>query len=524
MVEAPLWQPAEFVLRSSVARENPLQECELRVTFTSPSGRQHRAWGFWDGSDVWRVRFAPDEPGAWTGLTSCSDPADSGLHLVPLELAVGKPQGDTVFDRHGPICVSDSRRYFTHLDGSPFLWLADTGWNGPLRSDDAEWQLYLSERRRQAFTAVQWVATQFLAAVDGDRDGRKAYSGRDHITIDPAFFQRLDGKVEALYRAGLLGVPVLLWAAEWADSPEINATNPGFDLPEDQAILLARYMVARWDAYPVAWFLGGDAPYTGEHAARWRRIGRAVFGDVDHAPVTLHPNGMSWFAPDFDTETWLDHIGYQSGHGDDEATARWLVEGPPATGWQTLTARPIINLEPPYEGHIAYQSGLPISAALVRTRLAWSLLVSPTAGVTYGAHGVWGWDDGTSAPENHPASGIPLPWQQALRMEGAEEIVHLGAFLDGIEWWRLVPAPELVVVQPGGLRFIAASRSVEGDLAVVYVPEDREVTLRLDLLRPDLTGTWVSPATGESVAVDPGAGTLSTPAAGDWWLTLTAGA
>ena len=44
---------------------------------------------------------------------------------------------------------------------------------------------------------MQWVATQFLAAVDGDRDGRVAFSGIERIVLDPAFFRRLDGKVEA---------------------------------------------------------------------------------------------------------------------------------------------------------------------------------------------------------------------------------------------------------------------------------------------------------------------------------------
>jgi len=250
VIETPLWHPAEFVLHSRIARENALQECELRATFTAPSGRQRRVYGFWDGGDTWRVRFAPDEIGTWTGLTSCSDASDGGLHGQALELSVGEAQGETAFERHGPIRVASNGRHFEHLDGTPFFWLADTCWNGPLRSDDAEWQLYLDTRTRQSFTAVQWVATQFLAAVSGDRDGRVAFSGIERIVLDPAFFQRLDGKVEAMARAGLLGIPVLLWAAEWTDDPAVNATNPGYYLDEDQAILLARHMVARWDAYP----------------------------------------------------------------------------------------------------------------------------------------------------------------------------------------------------------------------------------------------------------------------------------
>jgi hypothetical protein len=523
-LETPIWQVAEVELLSAVARSEPTQACELRATFTGPSGRVRRVLGFWDGGSTWRVRFAPDEEGTWTGVTTCTDTADVGLHDVPLEIHVAGPRGATPFDRHGPVRVAGSGRHFVHADGEPFLWLADTCWNGPLRSDDEEWRHYLRERTRQGFSAVQWVATQYLASVEGDRDGRLPYSGRERIAIDPAFFQRLDGKMRAIRDAGLLGVPVLLWAAEWREEAAINATNPGYDLPEDQAILLARHMVARWDAYPVAWFLGGDAPYTGDRAPRWRRIGRAVFEDIDHAPVTLHPNGMSWFGPDFDDEAWLDYIGYQSGHGDDESTVDWLVAGPPATGWQELRPRPVINLEPPYEGHLGYQSGLPFDATDVRRRLAWSLLVAPTAGVTYGGHGVWGWDDGTTTPQNHPRTGVPLPWREALLMEGAEQMVHLRAFLDGIEWWRLRPDPDLVVEPGGGSRFVAAASTPEGDLAVVYVPEEREVRLRPGAVPKGTVGTWADPVSGATMAADVSHPVVRTPGAGDWWLTLERGA
>jgi hypothetical protein len=519
MIESALWQPAEFALRSAVLRDGPTPTTDLRATFTSASGQERRVYGFWDGEDTWRVRFAPTEEGAWRGVTRCSDRADSGLHHQVLELRAGPPSGGTAFERHGPIRVAGDGRHLEHLDGTPFLWLADTCWNGPLRSDDAEWQAYLRTRSEQSFSVVQWVATQYVAATDGDRDGRMAFTGTDRIAIDPAFFRRLDGKVRALARTGLLGVPVLLWAAEWSD-PAVNLTNPGYRLAEDQATLLARHMVARWDSYPVAWFLAGDGPYTGAKAARWQRIGRSVFGDVDHAPVTLHPNGMDWYGPDFDREDWLDFIGYQSGHGDDAATVRWLTEGPPASDWQSLRPRPVVNLEPPYEDHIGYQSGRRFTAADVRKRLAWSLLASPTAGVTYGGHGVWGWDDGSAPPENHPTTGVPRPWREALHLPGSDQIVHLAQLFASIEWWRLVPAPDLVADQPGGHRHISASRSEEGDLALVYVPEDRRLLLDPGSLLPGLVGTWMNAETGETVVATPLEGELITPAPGDWWLTL----
>ena len=82
--------------------------------------------------------------------------------------------------------------------------------------------------------------------------------------------------------------------------------------------------------------------------------------------------------------------------------------------------RPFINLEAPYEGHLAYQSKKPITAEFMRRAIYWSLLGAPTAGATYGAHGVWGWDDGTHPPTDHPSTGTPSSWQNALKLPGAE--------------------------------------------------------------------------------------------------------
>jgi hypothetical protein len=527
VVSIPQWSRFERQFTSEVDYPNPFQEVVLRVTFTSPSGRSQTLYGFWDGRRNWRVRFIPEEMGSWHFMTNCSDTTNGGLHGLSGTFTCSSPEGQTVFQQHGPLRLSENRRFLCHGDGTPFFWLADTCWNGPLRSTEVEWDHYVRERLRQKFNAVQWVTTQWLSSPEGDINGDVAFTGSERLAVNPTFFQRLDDKLETLNRAGLLGIPVMLWAAEWSNE-EINARNPGRTLPEDQAILLARYMVARWSAHYVAWILPGDGDYGGSKAERWQRIGRAVFGEGPHAPVLLHPKGMHLPLEEFREETWLDINAYQSGHGDDEPTLAWIVAGPPAKTWSEEPVRPFINLEPPYENHLAYQSRQPFDAFKVRRAIYWSLLVSPTAGVTYGGHGVWGWDDGSSAPEAHPQTGTPLPWQEALRMPAAEQMAHLANLFNSIAWWRLQPAPGLIVHQPGEItpsRHIAASRSEAGDLALIYIPEDRQVELNLSGLQSNLAMQWVDPRTGKRSSVTaPATGglcRLETPAPGDWLLLLS---
>jgi hypothetical protein len=518
------WDRFEGTFKSRRTYDNAVQDAELRVVFTSPTGRSTLVYGFWDGGRVWKVRFAPDELGKWIYSTSCSDTENSGLHNQSGAFTCTATRGSNRFDRHGPIRISRDGRYLTHEDGTPFFWLADTAWNGALHSTPEDWNTYIRERKRQRFTAVQWVTTQWRAAPTGDREGQLAFTGQDRIAINPRFYQRLDQRVDALNQAGLLSAPVLLWAIGGGSQPQVN---PGFSLHEEQAILLARYMVARWGANDVLWMLPGDGDYRGAKAERWKRIGRAVFGDEPHAPVVLHPGGMHWVLDEFKDEPWLNIHGYQSGHGDDDPTLRWIFEGPPATDWKKPPVRPFINLEPPYENHMAYQSQTRISPLTVRRAIYWSLLSAPVAGVSYGGHGVWGWDNGTRPPTDHDRSGIPLPWRQALLMPGAEQMAHLASFFSSIEYWRLRPAPELLAVQPGKetpRRHIAAARTERGDLVVIYVPEDRAVDLFQQNLPQDFSASWFNPRTGGIASVvavvNDRSIQFSTPGEGDWLLLV----
>ncbi|HAV65577.1 MAG TPA: hypothetical protein DCY13_24775 [Verrucomicrobiales bacterium] len=521
------WSPFEAAFQAQLAHADPFQEIDLTVTFVAPDGERFTVPGFWNGGRDWRVRFAPNLAGTWSFQTVCSNPADAGLHGQSGEFLCTAPALDQRFTRHGFVEIARDGRHLVHDDLTPFFWLADTAWNGALHSTDEEWAFYLKTRAEQKFTAVQWVATQWRAAPNGDLNGRAAFTGSERIVINHEFFARLDRKARAVAEAGLLNAPVLLWAIGGGSDPKVN---PGFSLPEDQAIRLARYMVARWQAFPVVWMLPGDGDYRGEKAERWKRIGRAVFGGIHHAPTTLHPGGRHWNLPEFQHEDWLDMVGYQSGHGDDDATLRWIFDGPATRDWSKEPPRPFINLEPAYENHLAYQSKQPHSAANVRQAVYWSLLNAPTAGVSYGGHGVWGWDDGSGPPTDHAGSGTPLPWREALRMPAAEQLRHAYDLFTELAFWRLRPAPDMLAVQPGReapSRHIAIARSEQGEFAVAYIPSDRSIHLRLNQLpgRPQMT--WVNPRDGSR---HPSVGVLSgdtlqlpTPSEGDWLLLIRAG-
>jgi len=512
------WTRFEEAFVSSRDYGNPVQDVEVKVEFDSPGGEKRTLLAFWNGGRKWRVRFSPDELGDWTYRTSCSDEDDGGLHNQEGSFQCVKYQGDVPLFKRGELRLADNRRYFVHADGTPFFFLSDTVWCGPLLSDEDDWQVFLRDRVTKDFTAIQFVMTQWRMAKT-DAEGNPTFTGRSKIAVNPAFFQRMDKYVDAINDAGLLAVPVLLWAIRGDD-------NPGYYLPESQKIALAKYMVARYGAHQVIWFLGGDGKYSGEGGNTWHRVGRAIFHEDQHRLATMHPGGKSWVGKEFRNEPWFSFVGYQSGHGDDEKTFRWLNQGPPATEWNNRPNLPVINIEPNYEAHNGYTYRRVHNDLSVRRAAYWSLLVSPPAGVTYGGQGIWGWHTRVQAPADHISTGLGSPWHIAKDLPGAFSMRYLHEFFKSIEWWRLVPAPEILTSQPGkkdASKFIAAAKSKAGDLAVVYLPAGGSVTLKTDALTRGLIGRWYHPRTGgwlDAGRIEEPAQTFRTVDRNDWVLLI----
>jgi len=515
MTQVSKWNVFEARMESAHDYDNSFWDVTVQVHLTAPSGRQCTVDAFWDGARTWRVRFCPDETGEWQWK---SESGEAGLNGQQGSFYCVPYTGDNLLYQHGPPRLSDNRRYFVHADGSPFFWLSDTAWNGVLRSKEEDWNRYLQTRQQQGFTAIQFVSTPWRAYSQGPH-GERAFTGTERIRIHPEFFQRLDPKVAAINEHGLVAAPVMLWA--------FGKEDPGQALSEGDAIRLARYLVARWGAHQVVWILAGDGDYQGERSERWKCIGEAAFGDRHDRPVTMHPRGQQWVGDEFRGEAWFDFIGYQSGHGDSPDHLRWLVMGPPAKEWDKEPPLPVVNLEPNYETHPAYHSKRRFTDFEVRRAAYWSLLVAPSAGVTFGHNAIWVWAEEPEVPEGHPRIGTVAPWREGLDTPGVRSMGCLRRFFDPLPWWSLRPAPELLAEQPGEGNpqcFVAAARTEGGELAVVYLSQGGDLPLRLESLKRPAVARWFNPRTGEWTdggTVEEALPILTAPDSNDWGLCIS---
>jgi hypothetical protein len=473
----------------------------------------------------------PDESGSWSYSAFSADERTWPATLQRLGTGTFEctpPLARHAFDGHGPVRVAAGGRHLAHADGTPFFYLADTAWNGALRSSDADWREYLADRAAKGFSAIQFVLMAPWAGAYTDADGRSAYVGDDALgptqyEINHDFFTRMDERIQAINDAGLLAVPVLAWAANFGRSGRMN---PGVSLPRRFLEQLIEYQVARYRARHVLWILAGDGRYAGLRSLKWKRIGRNVFGGGrgDHALVALHPMGTHWPYRSFHREEWLDVLGYQTSHSDAPDTLRWMLTGPPATAWQHAS-KPIINFEPCYEGirNWAAAAPAPITRAEVRRALYASLLNAPTAGVSYGAHGVWSWETSPREPLNHPGTLVAPPWREAMNYPGSYDVQRLAALFTSLDWWRLRPAPQVLREQPGDRdvrRFVSVAATDQGDLAIAYLPAGGAVQLSVHWARDLPTAEWFDPRTADRQPAALSGQTAQAPTDDDWVLLI----
>jgi hypothetical protein len=232
---ATQWQPWETTLAASGNYENPYTGVELAVNYTAPDGEVRSALGFWDGGAVWRIRSYFDRPGRWQWQTTSNDPGltnQSGIVAV----ASAETANSNPFFSRGRLLVGQG--YLKHADQSPFFWLGDTAWAGPMRSTESEWAEYLANRKQHGFTAVQsGIACPWAGGTTRRGDLPFTDTGNNLTKLNPAFFQVFADRIAQASEAGFA---VLI----------VGLMEPSYRYPTPpEASRFARHLTARLAHY-----------------------------------------------------------------------------------------------------------------------------------------------------------------------------------------------------------------------------------------------------------------------------------
>ena len=379
----------------------------------------------------------------------------------------------------GWMVAPDGRRLL--LDGRPTFLLADTCWAAFGRVTDIEWDGYLRFRRRQGFNAVnvsllpiahdQSVSpgdpAPFTVCADGSWDLDRP---------DDAWFRRARAMSAAALRHGITPVIVVLWCT-YVPGTWAARLAPGLDLTPRQTDRIVDAMLNALGDLPVILCVSGDDRFEDDLAIdRYVRVLERIAAARPERLTTLHTSPTHGTPARLLGHPGLGFYTFQSGHGPGGPG----LAGRLAERYRALPVRrPVIDLEPCYEGHAAHEGHGRHLAASVR-RSSWtSVLAGAGAGLGYGAHGVWSWHREGDRFLNEAGSGQPFPADVALGFPGAWDVGLIRQIVERFDLFDLSVRQDLLVDAPPGIR-VGWGR--DPDRLAVYLPEAQPVTLAIDLV------------------------------------------
>ena len=468
--------PLEWAFTTGRKHDDPFNDIELDVLIGDSEGREWRVPTYWAGENEWRVRFSPPSPGEYTYATACTDETDSNLHGREGRMTIGPYEGSNPLLKHGPLRVSENKRYLEHQDGTPFFWLGDTWWMGLAKrlTWPEGFQTLAANRRERGFTVIQLVMGMF-PCVGGQFDPRcnneAGYPWEaDYVRLRPSYFDMADLRIQWLVHIGLVPCIFACWGYYIRYMGVENAKK------------MWRYLIARYGAYPVVWTLAGEAAsafYAEDRESAsalqkdgWTEVGRYVREtDPYHHPLTIHPARTSREC--VHDASILDFDMLQTGGHDGWNRIAETVETV-CGEYATEPVMPVLNSEVCYEGHqhTNWQD--------VQRFAFWVSMMSGACGHTYGAGGLWQMNSreeqfgAEDTMDSSRGAHEDTTWEEAAQYPGAEQVGRSAQLLQRYEWWRFEPHLEWVE-RPRSMENykLSYAAGIPGEVRFVYVPHQR---------------------------------------------------
>jgi hypothetical protein len=437
------------------------------------------------------------------------------------------------WQQHGKLEVSQNGHIIQHSDGTPFLWIGDTGWGMIQQLTREEVNQYLDNRQALGFTVIQAVVhwSPHGGGIKRDPDnaanayGHRPFKGDEKSpdTSEPLvvkggspdssndFWDNVDFVVEAVRKKNIYLALLPCWASQFiTGTSEYNA---------EEAKTYGTFLGSRYGKEPhIIWVLGGDtkaqfkgydknqkySDYDNRHIYRAMAEG-IVQGATGQAPAwneanqawnevffTYHPNGdypygsAQWFHED----VWLDANGVEVWKEVDDVYRTML------DNYQLSDpVKPCLFLEGSYEfGTYRHECGW-VTPVRVR-RQFYQTFFAGGAGHTYGAGPVW------SMRGNEGDYNCGYTWQQALDFPGAAQVAEVGKrFLNDHRWYQWIPNGNVISETGEGENLKTAVTTLSGDMALVYYSDNSHTRIS-NILGKEAEAYWFYPRNGETKKVN----------------------
>jgi hypothetical protein len=364
-------------------------------------------------------------------------------------------------------------------DGVPVFLLADTLWAAFSRMSMPEWRDALRLRRRQGFNAVQVSILPIAHDRSLSDDARSPFHPRadgswDLDRLDDHYFTVARAMVEEAVAEGIVPVLVVLWC-NYVPNTWGAALTPQTVLDENQTDRYLSLVLRSFADLNPIFCVSGDERFDDEAAVeRYQSALLQLRGGAPSCLTTLHSTPDATLPPALANDPALSYYSFQSGHdlGWEERAQRLPEQ------YRALPMpKPVVSMEPCYEGHGWGGGRGRHDASSVRLASWTGVLSGAGAGLGYAAHGAWSWHHAGENFNGAHFSGTPFPASRALELPGAWDVGLLRRIVEQHRLFDLRRRDELLGETSSGARL---GMSARGDRAAVYLPHPFPVEVHAD--------------------------------------------
>ncbi|MBR6765329.1 MAG: DUF4038 domain-containing protein [Clostridia bacterium] len=442
-IKAEVWSPVEITLESTKEYANPYSDVEVDAVFTHSDGTSIKLPGFWKEKNTFAVRFSPTKTGEWSYKITSSDTSNASLNKEG-KISAGATTSENKLNKHGFVRTDPEKNYFMYDDGTPFLWIADTHWQAPNCEQTNvcnyprcncynQFKHIVDDRKVKGFNVYQ----TYFDSAENDGGGNTVvpsmWAEKYSLPSSEMFNTIVDEMFKYIYEQDMV---IALGFGVHVNTPS--------KMTLDELKLFARYCVARYACYSIAWITGQEITRTTESATKGmsvQSVWMALAAYVTELDGYKHPNSghmdvLPYADPkslELDKQSWHTYWASQGGHSIGCLSSKKRYMG------YVYTGKPVVEAEYNYEdincaGFASYD--------LVRYG-AWNALLNGCTGYTYGATGIWAncySTEGFTGWYGALTSYSYDPWYMGLSKPGSFDVMYMHNFFNTInDWTKLKP-------------------------------------------------------------------------------------
>ncbi|MCD7892790.1 MAG: DUF4038 domain-containing protein [Erysipelotrichaceae bacterium] len=382
------------------------------------------------------------------------------------------------------LVVNEQKNGF-ELNGKPFFYLGDTVWSVFTNATLDEWAYYLKIRKSQGINVLQ---INTLPQWDRclNETGLYPFKCIDDQVFDfnqwnQEYYDRAKLMCKMAVEQGFQLALVVLWT-NYVPGTWGSAICKDNIMPYNVIDSYVAKTVNQFEEFDPMYIVSGDTGFdSDESISHYQQVLNSLNKYSPDSLKAFHiKRGYHYIPKEFLND--IDFYMFQSGHNRDQQNQAYLLAEEFINHYPK---KPIINAEPCYE-QMGYSRQLygRFTQEDVR-KAAWtSLLAGASAGITYGAHGIWNWEKSTEKVNKNLGEGFDSsdPWYKAILYPGAWDYGFIKYLLEDYQITSISSKQDILINNTDEIRI----GKTNNNIYLVYLPHTTKIKLKQKFNNPNV--------------------------------------